>query len=188
MKLSTDSVERKNTPIFSGVLNYFPLSMAYVAKVSKAGNDKHNPGQPLHWARGKSTDHQDCIVRHLIDYDGIDPEDGLLHAGKLAWRALALLETELERRAATIKADPRVRKLAAAYPGVLPLPPFVKEPVPPYPSALDFETPMQFYEAAGDWRAKYGEKPLVRDAGEEVGCKPASDDAKDGADRRDGSK
>lgn len=98
--LPTDSRERKDTPVYSGVLAYFPRALAYVAKVSKAGNDKHNPGQPLHWSKGKSNDHADCVARHLIEHGAIDPEDGLLHSGKLAWRALALLETELESRAA----------------------------------------------------------------------------------------
>lgn len=99
--LTTDSTERKNTPIFSGVLMYFPLAIAYVAKISKIGNDKHNPGQPLHWAKEKSKDHADCISRHLVDigptWDGED-EDGILHAGYMAWRSLALLQTLLDRR------------------------------------------------------------------------------------------
>lgn len=100
--LSTDSKERKNTPIFSGVLMYFPLAIAYVAKVSKIGNDKHAPGQPLHWVKDLSKDHADCVSRHLIDigpdWNGED-EDDILHAGYLAWRSLALLQTVLERRA-----------------------------------------------------------------------------------------
>lgn len=164
MKLSTDSAERKNTPIFSGVLNYFPLALAYVAKVSKAGNDKHNPGQPLHWARDKSTDHQDCIVRHLIDYDGIDPDDGLLHAGKLAWRALALLETELEKRREVFVAP--------------------NDWVPPRPNPVDYQHPHDYYVALGRWKAANG--GLVGDAGEEVGGQPTPEDAKYRPDRRDG--
>lgn len=95
MILTQDAAERKGTPIATGVLDYFPLAMAYIARVSKAGNDQHNPGQPLHWDKTKSTDHADCIVRHLIDRGTVDPTDGLSHTGKLAWRALALLETEL---------------------------------------------------------------------------------------------
>lgn len=93
--LPTDPAERKGTPIATGVVDYFPLALAEVARVSKAGNDQHNPGQPLHWDRTKSLDHADCIVRHLIDR-GTRDSDGQLHSAKLAWRALALLQTELE--------------------------------------------------------------------------------------------
>lgn len=93
--LPTDSKTRKNLPIATGVLGYFPLAIAYVAFVSKVGNDQHNPGQPMHWARGKSTDHADCITRHLIERGTVDV-DNLRHSGKLAWRALAILQEELE--------------------------------------------------------------------------------------------
>lgn len=72
----TDSDQRKATPVVTGVLDYFPLAIAELARVSKAGNDQHNPGQPLHWAREKSTDHADCIGRHLIDRGTVDA-DGL---------------------------------------------------------------------------------------------------------------
>lgn len=95
MLLPTDPQERKGIPITTGVLDYFPLAIAEVAKCSKAGNDQHNPGQPLHWAKGKSTDHADCIPRHLIDRGTCDT-DGIRHSAKLAWRALALLQIELE--------------------------------------------------------------------------------------------
>ena len=94
--LPIDSQARKDIPIFSGVLAYFPAAIAYVASVSKAGNDKHNPGQPLHWARAKSGDHADCIARHLLEHGTIDEKTGLRHSGELAWRALALLQVELE--------------------------------------------------------------------------------------------
>lgn len=93
--LPTEAAERKAAPITSGVLDYFPLAIAEVARVSKIGNDQHNPGQPMHWARGKSEDHADCISRHLIDRGTIDG-DGMRHSAKVAWRALALLQTELE--------------------------------------------------------------------------------------------
>jgi hypothetical protein len=95
MLLSGDASARKGTPITTGVLDYFPRAIAAVAQCSKAGNDQHNPGQPLHWAKEKSADHADCIARHLIDRHNVDT-DGVLHATKLAWRALALLETALE--------------------------------------------------------------------------------------------
>lgn len=93
--LPSSGAERKETPLCSGVLDYFPLALAEVARVSKMGNDQHNPGQPLHWARGKSSDHADCIIRHLVDRGTLDT-DGARHSAKTAWRALALLQEELE--------------------------------------------------------------------------------------------
>lgn len=95
MTLPTDSDARKDIPIVSGCIKYFPAALAGVAKISKAGNDKHNPGQPLHHARGKSTDHADCIVRHLIDVNDLiaanaDQEKILLEVSQMCWRALAL--------------------------------------------------------------------------------------------------
>jgi hypothetical protein len=99
MILPADPQVRKGMPITTGVVDYFPLALAEVAVVSKAGNDQHNPGQPLHWEKGLSTDHADCIMRHLIDRGARDT-DGMRHSAKLAWRALALLQTELEAEAA----------------------------------------------------------------------------------------
>ena len=93
--LPTDAMSRKETPIFSGVLNYFPLALAAVARVSKRGNDQHNPGEPLHWAREKSTDEADALFRHFLQR-GTRDTDGVLHSAKMAWRALALLQKELE--------------------------------------------------------------------------------------------
>ena len=65
--LGEDTNDRKNIPVFSGVLKYAPAALAGVARISKAGNDKHNPGQELHHARGKSNDHGDCVIRHAMD-------------------------------------------------------------------------------------------------------------------------
>jgi hypothetical protein len=96
MILPGDPQERKGLPITTGVLDYFPLALAEVARVSKTGNDQHNPGEPLHWDKTKSLDHADCIPRHLIDRGNFDT-DGMRHSAKLAWRALALLQTELEQ-------------------------------------------------------------------------------------------
>lgn len=95
MSLPTDSKARKNVPIARGVLDYFPDAIAAVAEVSRIGNEQHNPGQPMHWARNKSADHADCIVRHLIERGTVDT-DGVRHAAKVAWRALALLQLEIE--------------------------------------------------------------------------------------------
>lgn len=95
-QLPTDATDRKGIPLATGCLDYFPLALAEVARLSKAGNDQHNPGQPLHWAREKSTDHADCILRHMIDRGLLD-SDGQRHSAKVAWRALAMLQIEIER-------------------------------------------------------------------------------------------
>jgi hypothetical protein len=94
--LPTDAKARKAAPLAEGLLWYFPNALAAVAAVSKVGNDQHNPGQPMHHARGKSSDHADCILRHLVDAGTVDT-DGQRHTAKVAWRALALLQEELER-------------------------------------------------------------------------------------------
>lgn len=95
--LPLDSQARKDIPLCTGLLDYFPAALAAVAQVSKIGNDKHNPGQPLHHARSKSTDHANCILRHLAERGGIDTVTKVRHSAELAWRALALLQEELER-------------------------------------------------------------------------------------------
>ena len=94
--LPSDASERNNYPMADGLLYYFPAALAEVARVSKLGNDQHNPGEPMHWARGKSTDHENKIMRHLVDA-GMKDTDGTRHTAKLAWRALALLQEECER-------------------------------------------------------------------------------------------
>lgn len=88
-------VSRKDMPVYSGVLKYFPDAILELSKVSKAGNDQHNPGTPLHWDRSKSTDELDALARHLIDAGTLDT-DGIKHSAKVAWRALANLQKEIE--------------------------------------------------------------------------------------------
>lgn len=90
-----DAEDRKAAPMAEGLLWYFPDALAAVSAVSKIGNDQHNPGQPLHWARGKSSDHADCIIRHLAKAGTLD-KDGVSETAKVAWRALALLQEEIE--------------------------------------------------------------------------------------------
>jgi hypothetical protein len=100
--LPCDSTTRKDYPLFTGLLQYFPKALAEVAHTSKIGNDKHNSGQPMHHARGKSNDHADCIIRHLIDLSedygkgvGRD-ENGVAQVAYIAWRALALAQEWFE--------------------------------------------------------------------------------------------
>jgi hypothetical protein len=94
--LPYDAKERKKFPIATGVLDYFPDAIVALAHVSWKGNEQHNPGQPLHWAREKSTDQDDTIMRHFMERGTLD-RDGIRHSAKLAWRALALLQLEIEQ-------------------------------------------------------------------------------------------
>lgn len=98
LDLPESAAERKEIPVCTGVLDYFPAALAEVARLSLAGNKQHNPGERLHWTRGKSTDQADTIVRHLMER-GTRDADGIRHSAKVAWRALALLQEEIEREA-----------------------------------------------------------------------------------------
>ena len=95
-QIESKAQKRKDTPVFSGVLKYFPNALKEVAKCSKAGNDQHHPEKPLHWDMDKSKDEYDALTRHLIDHT-INPldDDDVLHLTKVAWRALAGLERYL---------------------------------------------------------------------------------------------
>jgi hypothetical protein len=88
--------ERKQYPVASGLLDYFPDALCAVANLSYVGNEQHNPGQPLNWARGKSSDEADTMMRHFLQRGSLD-KDGIRHTAKMAWRALALLQKEIEQ-------------------------------------------------------------------------------------------
>ena len=93
--LPTDSALRKQFPVATGVLDYFPDALVAVAAVSYLGNEQHNPGEPVHWARGKSMDQDDTMIRHFLERGTLDT-DGQRHSAKMAWRALAILQLEIE--------------------------------------------------------------------------------------------
>ncbi len=95
LSIPADAAARKSKPMARGLLDYFPAALAAVAECSRVANDQHNPGEDMHWARNKSNDHADCIIRHLVNRGEMD-DDGVLHSAKIAWRALALLQEELE--------------------------------------------------------------------------------------------
>jgi|TARA_R110002074_G_scaffold27032_6_gene78902 hypothetical protein len=88
--------DRKKIPVYSGVLKYFPDAIIEVARCSYAGNHQHNPDKPLHWDRSKSGDELDALARHLLEAGTID-SDGIRHSAKIAWRALANLQKEIEK-------------------------------------------------------------------------------------------
>ncbi len=96
--LPEDSKERKRYPVASGLLDYFPDALAAVSHVSAVGNEQHSPGTPVHWDRSKSGDEADTMQRHFLERGSLD-KDGLRHTAKMAWRALALLQKEIEKEA-----------------------------------------------------------------------------------------
>lgn len=91
-----DDDKREDYPLFDVLFGYFPAAMCELSRWAKVGNDKHNPGEPLHWAREKSTDHVNKIARHLMDYDQKD-RNGFYEAIPLLWRAAALAQELLEK-------------------------------------------------------------------------------------------
>lgn len=93
--LPKEAAARKAVPIASGALDFFPDAIAAVAEVSFVATQQHHPGQPMHWDRSKSTDEADALMRHFIERGTMD-HDGLRHTAKVAWRALALLQKEIE--------------------------------------------------------------------------------------------
>jgi glutamate dehydrogenase/leucine dehydrogenase len=93
--LPDSAAARKLLPLATGCLDYFPDALAAVAGVSYVGNEQHNPGSPLYWDRSKSGDEADALMRHFLDR-GTRDKDGIRHSAKMAWRALALLQKEIE--------------------------------------------------------------------------------------------
>ena len=97
---SLTSAERKEVAVARGLFAYFPDALALVARHSVRSNEKHNPGQPVHWSREKSSDHEDCIDRHslavAVDENSLD--GGEPHIICRAWRALAALQLWAEKQ------------------------------------------------------------------------------------------
>ncbi len=93
--LPSEPQERKKFPVASGVLDYFGDALVALSHVSWKGNEQHNPGQSLRWDRSKSADEADTLIRHFLQRGSLD-SDGIRHTAKMAWRALALLQKEIE--------------------------------------------------------------------------------------------
>ncbi len=98
MILPEHSETRKTYPVYTGVMRYFPLALLEVANLSFVGAKKHSPDSSVRWVRGKSGDHLDCLLRHLAEHSsGIEYDtDGVRQLAKVAWRALAQLQTVIE--------------------------------------------------------------------------------------------
>lgn len=115
--MSTDSATRKLMPVATGFLKYFPDAVLLQAWISRVGNEKHNPGQPMHWDKSKSADEPDAEVRHMLDhFRGVAPDPGLeplAHLGHLAseaWRANANLQRACDEARAAYERGEEWRK------------------------------------------------------------------------------
>ncbi len=126
MTLPTDADARKAIPLVTGCLDYFPDALAAVAELSRKATEQHHPGMPMHWDREKSGDEVDALGRHLLERGKRDG-DGVRHSTKLAWRALALLQKELELQEG--KPLPRAAQTPSCRDSDKP--PTVASPVPP---------------------------------------------------------
>jgi hypothetical protein len=96
--MTPEAKKRKEYPIYEGFIKYFPRAIREVAHLSFVANEQHNPGTPVHWDKTKSTDNTDAMMRHLLD--SLEEEfdtDGIRHSVKIAWRAMARLEVELNK-------------------------------------------------------------------------------------------
>lgn len=97
--LPNDDAGRKRMQVWTYLMEYFPDALLAEVEVSIAGNEQHNPGEPLHWARDKSTDQYNTAFRHLWDHGrGIKKDkDGQWHLAKAIWRLKAALQLEIEK-------------------------------------------------------------------------------------------
>ena len=93
--LTSPAPQDEKWPVITGCYDFFPDALEYVARVSYKATAQHHPDAEMHWDRSKSRDHVNSLGRHLIDRGSLDT-DGLRHTGKVAWRALAMLQVELE--------------------------------------------------------------------------------------------
>lgn len=137
MPLPKDNALRKALPLFTFLTEYFPDAILELVKVSVAGNMQHNPGEPMHWARGKSMDQLNTAMRHVWDHATIgvyDDEPPLppeilaaiggespLHLAKAAWRLLAQIQLMCEERA-------RVQEVVELFPDAYALTPDPLQP------------------------------------------------------------
>jgi hypothetical protein len=96
MSIEMTDKDRKESPVYSGVLKYFPDAIIEISKCSYKGQQQHNPDKPLAWDRSKSGDDLDALSRHLLQAGSLD-SDGIRHSAKVCWRALANLQKEIER-------------------------------------------------------------------------------------------
>lgn len=112
MTLPTDYAARKLQQMWTYLTEYFPDAFEAEVNVAVVGNEQHNKGEPLHWAREKSTDQMNTAFRHMWDHTTTGPKDtdGTYHLAKAIWRLKAELQLTIERERADEKDFYRFRE------------------------------------------------------------------------------
>ena len=151
----TDSKLRKEMPLYRGALKYFPDALHLVAMLSLRADRKHTPdadpsdmSRPQ-WVKGKSADHEDCLLRHMTDMDVFDPEMGLSHRVHVAWRGLAQLQAAIDEQGIEVFFNPNMLSDATSERtdlGNVPPPAEDNPPVEAYPElAASLEAGIEEY-------------------------------------------
>ena len=146
--LPTENEARKALPVYDFLVGYFPAAFLEVVKVAVVGNQQHNPGEKLHWARHKSTDQLNTALRHILDHGTGNPldVDGCYHLAKAIWRLSAELQLLVERTVSRVEpslpaAGPQGEKYGPKWSANVPgprhcvpargLPPMAQQPAVP---------------------------------------------------------
>ena len=69
MPLPEDAQARKQIPVYTAFVKYFPDAMIEVAKLSVKGNNQHNTPDKIWWDKSKSSDELDSLMRHMQIYN-----------------------------------------------------------------------------------------------------------------------
>lgn len=98
---------RKRLQLDTFLFEYFPDAFLAVAEVAIVGNEQHNPGKPMHWAREKSKDQFNTAFRHYWERRrGVHKDtDGQRHLAKAIWRLSAQLQLDIEAERAAERAE-----------------------------------------------------------------------------------
>ena len=99
LKTTGAKADEGKAPLLRGALQYFPRALEVISEISAIGAKKY------FWKGWVSVDdgvnrYGDALVRHLIaeELSGpLDKDTGCLHAGQVAWNALARLELILRQ-------------------------------------------------------------------------------------------
>lgn len=115
MSLPTDYQARKDFPLLTVLVAYFPDAVEALVALCVQGNIQHKvddsavnpfklPEDTITWDRSKSTDNGNTAMRHLWDHNrakrgvgSVIDNDKVLHIVKAFWRAGAEAQLTIER-------------------------------------------------------------------------------------------